>query len=392
MKVNEIRSMLAYLGVEYVEQPKKLGEIKFLLHQYENVEPEKYAEAYDVVVNGKQPKNLVPKEYESTEAFIKERTETYENNSIKQFAEKVFGIVQQADDRHEAHIAKIKKQAANIWREEAAKHRTLVVSHESTGKRIKLKAVLPPQFDDMLELADERENIMMVGPAGAGKTFLAGQLAEALDLPFATQSCSAGISESAFSGWLLPTGSNGNFEHNSVPFLDVYENGGVFLFDEFDAADPNVLTFLNQALANGSFDIPQRIGNPHVIKHENFVAIAACNTFGGGADALYHARNALDAATLDRFKMGMTIIDYDARVEESLITESVLYWGRKVRELIEQHNLKRIMSTRVLIGATKMLKNKNWSIDKIAGKYFQDWSKEELSMARNAGLNTGGNK
>ena len=36
-----------------------------------------------------------------------------------------------------------------------------------------------------------------------------------------------------------------------IPFIRIYRNGGVFLFDEVDAADGNVMVCVNAALANG---------------------------------------------------------------------------------------------------------------------------------------------
>lgn len=47
-------------------------------------------------------------------------------------------------------------------------------------------------------------------------------------------------------------------------FVDIYENGGVFLFDEMDAVDSDTLPFVNQALANGGIFLPQHYGRPEV--------------------------------------------------------------------------------------------------------------------------------
>lgn len=406
-----MRAVLAFLGVEYSAQPSKLGDLKFLLKQYERLECDNYNKAIDVIINGEKERDPVPEQYKDQEDFIKQRSEHYENKLVSDFIEKGTEVListkeeferklSNLDDRSATAIIKLSddsgkalqavtERAEVVWREEAKKHRKIVIERHDSKELIPLEGVLPDEFADMLELCDERENVMMVGPAGAGKTYLAGQLAKALGLRFASQSCSAGISESVFSGWLLPTGDNARFNHVASPFLDMYENGGLFLFDEMDAADANVLTFLNQALANNGFDLPQRFEKTRVTKHKDFVAVSACNTFGQGADAMYHARNALDAATLDRFKMGMTTIDYSAPVEEALIHAEVLRWGRSVRTAINKNNLKRIMSTRTMMGATKMHIGKKWPIRKIAMKYFQDWSKEEIAIMKSLNVNVG---
>ncbi len=274
----------------------------------------------------------------------------------------------------------LKGEFLAILKEEAKKFRQVKIQVGDKPSQ-KVKGLVHEKFEDILSLCANGINTLLVGPAGCGKTFLASQIADSLDLPFASQSCSEGISESNFVGWLLPTGESGRFEYVQSQFVDLYENGGVFLFDEMDASDPNVLVFLNQALANEKFYLPQRFLDPEVSKHKDFVAIGAANTFGTGADLLYHGRNSLDAATLDRFKVGTVQMDYCPSLESSIIDSEVLEWGQRTRERIEENRLQKILSTRVLSDATKM-KGAGWDLLKIASQYFSDWSLEELRAIR----------
>ena len=142
-------------------------------------------------------------------------------------------------------------------------------------------------FDEVVVLAEQRKNIALVGPTGCGKTHLCAQVAEALDLPFYSVSCSEGMSESQLTGWLLPVGDDGKFTYVPATFVTAFENGGVFLLDEGDAMDPNVGLVINTAAANGHMHVPQRHGNEFVQKHKDFVLIMAMNTFGQGADARF---------------------------------------------------------------------------------------------------------
>lgn len=247
------------------------------------------------------------------------------------------------------------------------------------GTAKEMKETLPREFKKILELASQRINVLMVGPAGCGKTFLGEKVADALGLKFHTISCSVGMSESQLAGWLLPTGSNGKFEYHASPFVRCYEEGGVFLFDEIDSADPNALTFINAALANGHMTVPQRITNSRIAKHKDFVCLAAANTFGLGADMQYVGRNQLDAATLDRFRAGIVTMDYDPKVESALCDAEVLVWGRGIRKQISQHGLQRIMSMRTLISFTKMKKSYGWGKDRWAEQFFADWTADEKS-------------
>ena len=180
------------------------------------------------------------------------------------------------------------------------------------------------KFARALRLAVARRNILLVGPAGSGKTHLAAQVAEALGLPFACISCTAGMSEGQLLGRLVPTGEGGKFEYLRSDLVKCHEEGGVFLFDEIDAADSNTLLVINAALANGHMALLNRPDKPTAVKHPDFVCIAAANTFGTGADRHYVGRNQLDESTLDRFRIGQIELDYDTDIEAALCPDETL--------------------------------------------------------------------
>jgi len=95
---------------------------------------------------------------------------------------------------------------------------------------------------------------------------------------------------------------------------------------------------------------------------------------------MYSARNILDAATLDRFKVGTIFVDYSEQIEKELIDSEILVWGQKVRKEIQQHRLQKIMSTRFLNDATDMAQEADWSLQDIADSFFADWSPEEKAV------------
>ncbi len=244
----------------------------------------------------------------------------------------------------------------------------------------KVKGVLPPEFERMLQLASQRIPILLVGPAGCGKTYLAAKLAEALEMEFSDQSCSEGMSESVFNGLLLPIGKNGEFKHVQSPFLDRYETGGVFLLDEIDAGDANLFTYINKAIANDSFTVAQRFHKPLVKKSSDFVLVAAANTFGHGADAMYCGRNQLDAATLDRFRVGLICLDYSQKVEKTLAMDNLCGWAWEIREKIRKHKLHRVMSTRVIEQLGKMQREYGWQREEWEQAYFAGWPENERRL------------
>lgn len=183
----------------------------------------------------------------------------------------------------------------------------------------------------------------LVGPAGSGKTTLAEQCATVLKLPFYI--AARVTSEFKLVGFRTATGDTVRTQ-----FREAFEHGGVFLFDEVDASDPDALTAFNAALANGLGDFPDGM----VKRHAKFYAIAAGNTYGRGADRQYVGRNQLDAATLDRFQV--FDVDYDELLEVALAGNAE--WAQnvqRVRKAVELEKVRHIVSPRASIVGAKML-------------------------------------
>jgi cobaltochelatase CobS len=247
---------------------------------------------------------------------------------------------------------------------------------------VRIEGAVHPIFPEVLELASVREDIFLPGPAGCGKSHLAKQVADALGLRFGSISCSAGMSESQLLGRCVPAGEQGQFEFQGTQFLDCYENGGVFLFDEIDAADSNVLLVINSALANGHLSVPSRHAKPVAKRHPDFICIAAANTFGRGADRQYVGRNQLDESTLDRFRIGTVPMDYDETLERQLCPDAELYARlRTYRENARRNRLERIVSTRFVIKAYRMVQA-GWSYEKVDSKLFSGWREDEIRKAK----------
>lgn len=247
------------------------------------------------------------------------------------------------------------------------------------GQSRKVDGHVHKAFDKVFKLAQVRQNILIVGAAGCGKTKLAHQVADALGLSFGMTSCSAGMSENQLTGWLLPIEAGGKFAYVPAGFAKAYEHGGVFLLDEIDAADENTLLVINAALANGHMHIAQKHEAPVVKRHADFVCIAAANTFGHGADMVYAGRNKLDGATLDRFRAGIVKMDYDETLEKTLTDPEVFSWATRIRKQINDYRLRRVMSTRVMLDFTAQKDALGFGIADFEESYFADWTRDELA-------------
>jgi MoxR-like ATPase len=389
----QVRVVLDFMGIDFKDQGKSAAENKARIELERQNNPKQYMEAIDIVVFHKKPEavevraetfysewgTLVNEYFEEGKSELNQEVGKAFDANMVGVLDKVGVISKGLDDKADDMWGLMEQRVSAAIDKATEQYKTIAVKL-GTKKAVKIDGLVHESFPKLLQLAELRKNIMLVGPAGCGKSFVAPQIAKALGLDYSEQSCTAGMSETVFSGWLLPIGESGRFHYVSSEFVRLYENGGVFLLDEMDAADPNVMVFINAALAGDHFVLPQRFEKPMVKKHKNFICMAACNTFGTGADTVYHGRNALDGATLDRFRIGITKFDYSPSVEEKLIEPDLLRWGRNLRTSINNHKLKRIMSTRFLIDATDMINAGGWERSDVEEAYFSDWSPEEKRM------------
>lgn len=213
-----------------------------------------------------------------------------------------------------------------------------------------VKGLRHQQLDELIKLGAMRLPTLLVGVAGTGKTHASEQVAEALGLQYFTMSVGAQTSKSDIIGYM---NANGNYV--ATMFRQAYEHGGVFLMDEIDAGNANVLIQVNAALSNGACAFPDVM----VKKHDNFVFIASANTYGTGMNRQYVGRNQLDAATLDRF----TVLDWniDNTLEGQLAVgpkgKDWLEVVRTVRTYIEKHNIRALVTPRATQKGSALLSN-----------------------------------
>lgn len=179
-------------------------------------------------------------------------------------------------------------------------------------------------------------NVMVVGPAGCGKTHLGEQLAKSLGLDL-------GISGAVGFEHKLTGFIDAHGQVIKPPFRNCYENGGLMILDEFDGSSPNAALSINSGLANGHQDFPDGV----IKRHPNFRVVVFCNTFGHGADRQYVGRNQLDVASLDRFFV--LAMDYDEKLERTLYGDTE--WTRyvqKARASLRQLKIRHIASMRAI--------------------------------------------
>lgn len=210
------------------------------------------------------------------------------------------------------------------------------------------KKVLDEQhhtFDKLLKYVSTRTNSYLVGPAGSGKTKAAFEVAKALDISFYSMSVGPMTTQTQIMGYMDAVGKY-------VPsiFRKAYQEGGIFLFDEIDSANSSVFTCINQATSSDICSFPDGM----VIRHKDFICLAAANTYGRGADRIYVGRNQLDGATLDRF----SIIEWEIDEKLELRISSNNNWTKrvqKIRKIILQEKIRHLVSPRASIIGGQLL-------------------------------------
>lgn len=222
------------------------------------------------------------------------------------------------------------------------------------GGKVELGADTHEVLPELLVALHGRCHVLLVGPAGTGKSLLAKHAAQALGLQFQALSLGPTTPMSKVFGYYDAHG-----HYHDTPFRRAFEHGGVMLLDELDNGHPGLLAELNQALALGTCAFADHM----VAAHPDFRLVATGNTHGTGGDRQYVGRQTLDSATLDRF----VVIDVpiDEKLEERIAlrhapshpdaVQQLLAEVRELRELAETKKLPVIFSPRASIDGAKLL-------------------------------------
>lgn len=192
------------------------------------------------------------------------------------------------------------------------------------------------QFKDVVERLQANSRIKrglwLHGAAGGGKTTMAMQIAEALDVKFVPIFGSPTLTDTKLLGY--NNAGTGDFVRGSV--YDAYscpeaqDRGALLFIDEADAGE--FMLVLNALLANDYY----RFANGEVLhRPKRFYILAAANTLGRGSSNGYR-RATLDFASLDRFTPFK--LEYDTTLETEVAgCPEVSEWVIKARKWIESH-------------------------------------------------------
>lgn len=188
------------------------------------------------------------------------------------------------------------------------------------------------KHSEVFKLVNAGVSVLLTGERGSGKTTLAKMVTESLGFPYYSLSMTRQTTLSHLLGFM-----NVNGIYIQSQLRQAVETGGVFLMDEIDASDPNVILCLN-TVENGYISFPDKI----VELHSDFRLMATSNPQDKHRE--YSGRAKLDAATLDRFDI--IDVEKDAMLEKSLVDFHTFSHIELVRKCLEEINSSTYISMR----------------------------------------------
>jgi len=196
-------------------------------------------------------------------------------------------------------------------------------------------------------------DVMLVGPAGSGKTSVAIDCARALGMEDSIEivGCDETQSLADLVGYLLPSG-----EWVDGPVTRAMRGGCLLVLDEVDNGNANTLNGLNAVLSHRLLNTARGT----VRAAQGFRVVMTANTYGTGADWLYAGRNTLDAAFLDRFCGFVLYVDYDVSAERRIVgclgdaADDVARVIWAIRDRVAAAGIARPVGTRWFVAAAKL--------------------------------------
>jgi MoxR-like ATPase len=204
-----------------------------------------------------------------------------------------------------------------------------------------------------------RPALALVGPAGNGKTTAAEAVCTALKYEYIVIDATEYLEPADLVGCMTYDPQKGEVWRDG-PVTKAFREGKAVIINEFDSLNPRAALCLQSATQDAGPTKKSRYmttpGGPEdrVYPTSDCPIIVTMNTYGTGATRQYVGRNALDAATADRFTILSTGYENEAQIISgrgyTAETASRLEkWAHEMRTKIEDNALRVILSMRTLL-------------------------------------------
>lgn len=224
----------------------------------------------------------------------------------------------------------------------------MVISYELPERT--LPAFTKPPISTFQQMLDDimlGHNVMLIGGAGTGKTFLAENLLsrQALGRQYITINCSQ---------WTSPTEIIGGQTMDGYvegKLIEAWKNGWVLILDELPKMDPNTAGLFNDALSKTMLQdsLIFNARKESFKKHPDFACIATGNIYPNKESMSYGANNKQDLSLLDRFSGSVYFVEKNPEIERQII-QNELVWSvcNKMRDAIEELKYEAQLSLRFM--------------------------------------------
>jgi len=232
-----------------------------------------------------------------------------------------------------------------------------------------------------------KHHVLLIGETGLGKTMLVKEFSieQKINLHRVSLNGEIGLNE-ILGRWLVKDGTT--FWQDGI-LVTAMKNGDWIVFDEINAALPEVLFCLNALLDDEAAIMLAEKDNEVVRAHNNFRFFATMNP----SDS-YVGTKDMNQALMSRFHLVICFKDYATNVEleivkkhvtevDEAIIETMIMGAKELRLLKNSGDIMAYCSTRDLINMSKVvLSNNNIRIDEVFELCFLNkMSREERDIA-----------
>ncbi len=183
--------------------------------------------------------------------------------------------------------------------------------------------------DILQDAVRNKQNCLLLGPRGTGKSSLAADVALRLDLPYCYIPCHTGATSEALIGQWIPNPKGVGYVWMDGILTRAVRKGYICLLDEVNSLKPEVAFAIHGLLDHRRelvlAEKPDDNGEPEVVvAHEKFGLIAAGNPF-------YEGVRVMNEAFRDRFAVQLTLGYHE------VLDTAVLRSSSSVAKLDEKH-------------------------------------------------------
>ncbi|MBI5960799.1 MAG: AAA family ATPase [Chloroflexi bacterium] len=244
--------------------------------------------------------------------------------------------------------------------------------------------IKPSYWEDLmlyLTPGESRPAIMLVGPAGNGKTTAAEEACKANSYDYLVIDANEYLEPADLVGSATYDPQKGEVWRDG-PVAQAFREGKAIIINEFDALNPRAAMCLQSAMQDaGASGQGRYVTTPGAAEHDRIYPTGSCpliltaNTYGTGPNRQYVGRNTMDAASMDRITIISTGYENEAAILEargySNFTATRLEaWAKTTRKRIEDNALRVILSNRTLLRMAQMIERYGRSFEVAIDKEF----------------------